>query len=171
MPDKPIWYGRLDSIIAELETLPCPWIDRAAVEQVLCVGRRRAQQILAPCITRRVGASGVAERSRFITHLRSLAAGETAFYEQQRRRKVARHIDELRQAWLEQPRVMVEAPAAVANQRFAQLPDGVSIGPGRITIDFPSPQGALEKLLALAMAIGNDMDQFEALSSLRRNQR
>jgi len=171
MPDKPIWYGRLDSIIAELETLPCPWIDRAAVEQVLGIGRRRAQQILAPCITRRVGASGVAERSCFIAHLRSLAAGETVFYEQQRRRKVARHIDELRQAWIERPRVMVEAPAGVVNQRFAQLPDGVSIEPGRITIDFASPQAALEKLLALAMAIGNDISEFEALSSHRRNQR
>ena len=37
----------------------------------------------------------------------------------------------------------------------------VRLEPGRITVTFDQAQQALEKLLALAMAIGNDFDQFE----------
>ena len=41
------------------------------------------------------------------------------------------------------------------------LPAGVDLEPGRISLTFDQPQQALEKLLALAMAIGNDFDRFE----------
>jgi hypothetical protein len=37
----------------------------------------------------------------------------------------------------------------------------VRIEPGRITVEFEDPHAALEKLLALAMAIGNDFESFE----------
>jgi hypothetical protein len=37
----------------------------------------------------------------------------------------------------------------------------VAVGPGRITVEFGEPREALEKLLALAMAIGNDFEGFE----------
>src|SRR5688500_4263334 len=57
MPDKPTWFGRLDDVISALEALPSPWVDRPTLELLLGVGRR-AQQILAPCVTHRVGANG-----------------------------------------------------------------------------------------------------------------
>jgi hypothetical protein len=46
------------------------------------------------------------------------------------------------------------------------LPPGIQLSPGRITVEFQRPQEALERLLALAMAIGNDLDQFERLTEL-----
>ncbi|HTF67385.1 MAG TPA: hypothetical protein VK638_32370, partial [Edaphobacter sp.] len=81
MPDKPLWLGHLDQILTELSALPQPWIDRSTVERVLRVGRRRAQQILAPCVSLQIGANGLADRERFIAHLRQLAAGDSAAYE------------------------------------------------------------------------------------------
>jgi hypothetical protein len=160
LPDKPTWYGRLDAAIAELKALPYPWVDRATLEHLLGVGRRRAQQILQPCVTHTVGANGLADREGVIQRLQELAAGEAATYEQRRRQKVAREIGRLRQAWLDQPRVLVEAPTSVINQSFADLA-GVTIAPGRIVVDFDTPHAALEKLLALAMAIGNNFEEFE----------
>ena len=53
MPAKPLWYSRIHEIVRELDALPRPFVDRATVEFLLGVGRRRAQQILAPCITER----------------------------------------------------------------------------------------------------------------------
>lgn len=164
MPDKPTWYGRLPQVLTELKGLPRPWVDRATVQQLLGVGRRRAQQILEPCVTYKIGANGVADRDAFIRHLEQLARGEAVFYEQRRRRKVAEEIGKLREAWLHQPRVMVEAPGQIVNQTFAGLKD-VSITPGRITIEFETPQSALESLLALAMAIGNEFAAFERLAT------
>lgn len=161
MPAKPTWYGKIDRVIRELQTLPRSFVDRSTVEFLLGVGRRRAQQIMAPCITDRVGSNGLADRDRLIAHLRSLAEGEDGYYEVQRRRKVAEVLDRLRIERLEQPRLLVEAPVRVVSQEFENLPPGVRLEAGRITVEFQHPREALEKLLALAMAIGNDFAAFE----------
>jgi hypothetical protein len=116
---------------------------------------------MAPCVTNHVGTSGVADRDALIERLKQIADGQEAFYEIERRRKVARLITDLRQQRIEQPQLLVEAPTAVMNQEFENLPEGVTLEPGRITVEFADPQQGLEKLLALAMAISNDFDLFE----------
>jgi hypothetical protein len=93
--------------------------------------------------------------------LRRLAAGDEAHYERHRRQRLAHVLEGLRQAALAQPKVLVEAPVSVLGQQFADLPDGVSISPGAISITFSSPNEALQRLLALAIAIGNDFNEFE----------
>ena len=161
MPSKPAWYAHLDHIVAELEALPGPWVDRSTLAFLLGVGTRRAQQIMADCATERVGTSSLADRSLLCDHLRQLAAGEAGFHEQRRRGRVAAAIAEMRQAWLSHPKVLVEAPVAIVNQRCEDLPDGIELDAGRITVRFTTPRQALERLLALAMAIGNDPQRFE----------
>jgi hypothetical protein len=132
------------------------------VEFLLGVSRRRAQQIMAPCVLeRRAGISALADRDALITRLESIAEGDEGGYEIERRRRVANLIEGLRQQWTTQPQLLVEAPTAVVNQEFENLPAGVRLEPGRITVEFDQPQQGLEKLLALAMAISNDFDLFE----------
>ena len=168
MPDKPTWYGRLEEAIQQLEALPYPWVDRASIEVVLGVGRRRAQQILQPLLSRQVGRNGLAPREPVIQHLRHLAAGESAFFEKQRQKRFSTALSRLREEALRQPRVLVEAPMAVVNQDFEDLPAGVHLAPGRILIDgFRTPEEALQKMLALVMAMGNDPLGFEARISVR----
>jgi len=167
VPDKPTWYGRLDQIIAELGDQPWPWVDRETLQSLLQVGPRRAQQILRPCVTHQVGANGVAGREELIAHLKRLAAGDDVHYERRRRQRLAQVLEGLRQSALAQPKVLVEAPTTVLNQELADLPDGVSISPGAISITFSSPNEALQRLLALAMAIGNDFNEFERQSEPR----
>jgi hypothetical protein len=161
VPARPAWYTRLDAIVRELEALPRPFVDRATIEFLLGVGRRRAQQIMAPSVKERVGSNGLADRDELIVRLRRLAEGDDGFYEVQRRRKVAAVIEELRKERIERPQLLVEAPVAVVNQELADLPAGVHLERGRITVEFDDPHQALEKLLALAMAISNDFDRFE----------
>ena len=161
MPAKPGWYNKIDRVIGELEALPRPFVDRATVEFLLGVGRRRAQQIMAPSITDHVGTNGLANRDALIERLRRLAEGDDGFYELQRRRRLAGVLDQLRKDRLERPQLLVEAPVQVLTQEFHNLPPGVHLDCGRITVEFEDPQQALEKLLALAMAISNDFDRFE----------
>jgi hypothetical protein len=161
VPAKAAWLSKIDEVIRELEALPRPFVDRATVEFLLGVGRRRAQQIMAPCITDRVGANGLADRHALITHLRRLSGGEEGYYERQRRRKVAAILVELQQERMERRRLLVEAPVAVVSQELENLPEGVWLEPGRITVTFDQPEQALEKLLALAMAVSNNFDRFE----------
>ena len=161
MPAQPAWFSNLDNILAALRASPRPFVDRQTVQNLLGVGRRRAQQILAPCVTERVGPNGLADRDRLISHLEQLARSEDGACEIQRRRRVAQLVARLRDERLAQPRLLVEAPTRLVNQDFASLPPGVHLAPGRITVEFEEPQQALEKLLALAMAIGGNFEEFE----------
>jgi hypothetical protein len=161
MPAKPVWYSKINYVVAQLEQLPRPFVDRATLEFLLGVGRRRAQQIIAPCVTDHVGANGLADRNTLIAHLRALGDGQEAYYERRRRQKVAEVLSRLQQERVERPQLLVEAPLQVTAQEFENLPSGVRLEPGRITVSFEEPHQALEKLLALAMAISNDFQRFE----------
>jgi hypothetical protein len=165
MPAKPVWYSRLNEILGELRSLPQGFVDRATVEFLLGVGRRRAQQIMAPCIVHRIGSNGLADRDKLMAYLEHLAEGEDGYYERARRRKFAEIFQQLHRERLAQPQVPVEAPDEIVNQQFKDLPSGIHLEPGTIRIEFGEPQEALEKLLALAMAIGNDLDRFEHLTA------
>jgi hypothetical protein len=163
MPDKPSWCGQLQEVLAELRALPYPWVDRPTLERLLRVRRRRAQQILQPCVHQRVGTNGVADREELITHLQRLASGESIYYERRRRERFAQALTDLNQAWTERVKALVEAPVEIVNQELADLPAGVRLRSGEITIQFSTTVEALEKLLAIAMAAGNDLDGFERL--------
>ena len=161
MPDKPFWYYRLDEVIGQLENPPHPFVDRATLEFVLGIGRRRAQQILQPLVRRTLGKNGLAPKEDVIAHLRNLAAGDRSYFEKQRRQRLHAILDELHRRTKEQPRVLVEAPTAVVNQELESLPPGVHLSPGRIQIDgFRTSEEAKQKLLALILAMGNDPDGF-----------
>jgi hypothetical protein len=95
-----------------------------------------------------------------------LAAGDTGHYERVRRHKLAATLEQLQRELVERPRVLVEAPATIVNQELEDLPEGIDLAPGRITVRFAGQREALEKLLALAMAIGNDPHHFERLTAL-----
>ena len=163
MPDKPTWCGRLDEISSELRELPDPWVDRGTLQSLLGVGARRAQQILAPCVARQIGANGVADREVVIAHLERLAGGEAVHYERQRLQRLAGRLQTLQRE--REAAVLVEAPAAIVNQDIENLPAGVSVSPGHITVRFSSTRDALEKLLALAMAVRNDPLLFERMAT------
>jgi hypothetical protein len=162
MPNKPIWYTRLDAAITQLEALPSPWVDRATLEFALGIGRRRAQQILQPLVRRTIGKSGLADREEVIQHLRRLAAGDSVHFERQRRERLHSILDQLHRQAKEQPRVLVEAPTAIVHQELDSLPAGVHLSPGRIVLEgFATPQEAKRKMLALIMAMANDPDGFD----------
>ena len=165
MPDKPLWLDHLPEAIRHLETSAEPWIDRPALQSLLRVGRRRAQQILAPLALRRVGTSVVAARADVLAHLQKIASGEEAYYETRRRQRLWTHLAEARRQWQEQPPVFVAVPNAqvrrVELHDFDGLPDGVALAPGSITVQFQTPEEALEKLMALALAISANRDAFD----------
>jgi hypothetical protein len=165
MPDKPLWLERLPHVIHTLEHRAEVWVDRATLESLLGVGRRRAQQLLAQIPSQRVGASVLANRSDVVAHLKEVAAGREAYYEQRRRKRLWGQLDKARREWTEQPPVLVEVPRSqlrrIELHDFAALPEGVELAPGSITVRFRDPDDALQKLMALAMAIGRNRTAFE----------
>jgi hypothetical protein len=135
------------------------------LETLLGIRRRRAQQILSALATERRGKRVIVERAVLLAHLRRLAAGDATFYEQRRRERLWQQVAQARRQWMEAPRVLLEPSPqmvrAVYLNDFDGLPEGVEVAPGRITVTFGNAEEALEKLLALALAIGQNRETFE----------
>jgi hypothetical protein len=174
MPDKPLWLERLPQVIHSLEHRAEAWVDRATLESLLGVGRRRAQQLLAQIPSQRVGASVLASRSDVVAHLKEVAEGRQACYEQRRGKRLWGRLEKARQEWTEQPPVLVEVPGSqlrrIELHDFAALPEGVELAPGSITVRFLDPDEALQKLMALALAIGRNRAAFEERVALPKSQ-
>jgi hypothetical protein len=165
MPDKPLWLDRLPAAIRQIECSKSEWIDRPALEALLGVGRRRAQQLLSPIAERRIGTSLVASRAATIAQLKRIASGEDAYYEGRRRKRLWANLAEARREWVNQPPVLVEMSNAdmrrLALHDFEGLPEGVELIPGSITVRFREPEEALQKLMALALAISQNRQAFD----------
>jgi len=165
MPDKPLWFDRIPQAIRELEETPEPWVHRSTLEALLRIGRRRAQQLLSPLAHHRIGTSLAASRTDVIDHLKRVAAGEGAGYEERRRQHLWAHLDDVRREWIRQPPVLVEVSEAQIRQverlDFDGLPAGVELAPGSITLRFREPDEALQKLAALAQAISRNRQAFD----------
>ena len=157
----PSWAGRLDEIVEELTSLPCPEIDSAQLAEKLGVKRRRAQVILEPLLTKRtVGTSVLVPKDALVVRLRQMVTGEGVKAEQERRARLHALLD----AEARQPRVLVEAPVAIMRQQLENLPPGVTLAPGRIVIGgFTTLEEAQQQILALIMALGNDPEGFAEL--------
>src|SRR4051794_17100581 len=63
MPAQSTWLVRIPLPFRNLElALPRPFVDRPVLESLLGIGRRGAQEIIAPCVSDRIGSSGLADR-------------------------------------------------------------------------------------------------------------
>ena len=61
--------------------------------------------------------------------------------------------------------IRVTVAADVLRGRLDGLPEGVTIAPGRIEVQFSGPREAVGRLFALAQALTNDYERFEVLVS------
>ena len=155
--------GSIDNAIKQLAAVPSPEVDSALLAEVLGLKRRRAQQILKPLVGRSVGRSSLVPKDAVIRHLRSLVSGDVEEAEKQRRARLHAHLSDARAVAL-QPKVLVEAPAAVVHQELENLPPGVTLAPGRIVLEgFTTVEQAQQKILALIMALGNNPEGFAEL--------
>ncbi|BDC48163.1 hypothetical protein F183_A04790 [Bryobacterales bacterium F-183] len=143
----------------ELRGFPAPVIDRATVERMFQVRRRRANQILARMGGYQVGRTGLVERHIFVANLEAIAAGEEFHYEQRRRVRVHEKLAEARRiARAKQVKIQPAAPVPAG----PKLPSGVSIAPGEIRIAFDTPETLLTRLFELSQTIANDYEEFVA---------
>ena len=59
--------------------------------------------------------------------------------------------------------IRVTLPAETLDAKLASLPEGVSVSRDRIEVRFGGAKEAVERLYALAYALVNDYERFEAL--------
>src|SRR5664279_3607452 len=163
MPAKPEWLLRLPDIRAELEHLDVPVVDRAGVERIFGLKRRRAIELLHQFGGYQTGRAFLLDRTRLLEALQSLESGEDYTAEKRRRERLGDVVEASREHLI-LTRVQIPVHAAAARPSLDRLAPGVLLLPGILSIEFRHPIELLEKLYGLAQAIGHDFERFEGLS-------
>ncbi len=156
MPAKPRWLLAIPDAIGQLEELERELLTRRDLERLFGVSRARAATLMRLFGAELTGYALTLPRVELLRQLRTYRKRGVFRAEEQRR---ARLLTELRKARLTGIRVPV--PAEALQARLSGLPAGVLVEPGRIEIRFAKE--ALTRLYALAQALVNDFEYFDAL--------
>ncbi|HZL69124.1 MAG TPA: hypothetical protein VFC29_17555 [Candidatus Limnocylindrales bacterium] len=169
MPAKPEWLLRLPDIRAELEHLDVPVVDRAGIERIFGLKRRRAIELLHQFGGYQAGRTFLLDRARLLEALKSLESRED-YTAEKRRRERLRDVVEASREHLILTRVQIPVRAAAVRPSLDRLAPGVLLLPGILSIEFRHPIELLEKLYGLAQALTHDFEKFEG-SYLRTENR
>jgi hypothetical protein len=162
MPAKPEWLLRLPDIRGELEHLDVPVVDRAGIERIFGLRRRRAIELMHQFGGYQAGRTFLLDRARLLEALQSLESQE-GYTAEKRRRERLRDVVEASREHLISTRVRIPVHAAAARASLDRLAPGVLLMPGMLSIEFRHPIELLEKLYWLAQAISHDFEKFEEL--------
>ena len=162
MPAKSEWLLRLPEIRAELERLDVSVVDRAGIERIFGLKRRRAIELMHQFGGYQTGRTFLLERARLLEALQALESGED-YAAEKRRRERLRDVVEASHDHLISKRIRIPVHATTARASLDRLAPGVLLLPGILSIEFRHPIELLEKLYGLAQAITNDFERFEGL--------
>ena len=163
MPAEPRWLLHVPRIIDELAALESPVVDRSVIERVFGVRRRRAIHLLGGFGGYQVGRTFVVERDALIKRLRAIAAGERFRCERRRHEHLTEGLERLRRdVRAAHIRLPVPPPAPPSTI----LPDGVTLEPGRLVVQFTGGRDLLAKLYGVAQAAAQDFERFEAATQV-----
>ena len=133
-------------------------LTRRDIEHLFGVSKVRAAQLMTAFGAGRTGHILTLARAELLRQLRRHRKRAAFRGEETRRERV---VTAIRKARLTGIRVAV--PVEALEARLSGLPDGVSVEPGRIEVRFSGAKDAVGRLFALAQALTNDYEQFEAL--------
>ncbi len=157
MPAVASWILRIPSIIADVEQLSTPVVDRAMFETLFGVKRRRAIELMQHSGGFRSGNTVMVERRSLLSWLKRLELSPDYDREYVRKQKVAQELDTLHRC---SAGTVIRLPvsADVRQRTPYDLPSGISLQPGRLIAEFTAPEELFGKLYELAMAAVNDFD-------------
>src|SRR3954464_8831364 len=96
MPARALWLLQIPDILAMLETLELPVVDRSVIERLFGLRRRRAIELLHRFGGYQAGRTFLVDRRLLIEHLRRLADGEEFQRETGRKERLDHTLDQLR---------------------------------------------------------------------------
>lgn len=147
MPDKPSYIHRLMPILAEARTpKPIPFFRRGDIEALFGLKRRQAINLMHNIGAVRVSNEIAVPQDDLVAWLERKSLDPTRMREIRRQERVIGRIVELK-AETAARSVKIVLPEGTPS---IDLPAGVSLQPGLLTISFDSEQQLLERLFLLA---------------------
>src|SRR5512135_3252321 len=114
MPAHPQWFARVPEIVADLDAMEVPVVDRAVVERMFGVRRRRAAQLMRAFGGYQAGRTFLVDRMQLIARLREIEAGESFGFERERRERLAQSLEQVRRCRRAAAVVIPTSPACYA---------------------------------------------------------
>ena len=111
-----------------------PVVDRAIIERLFGLRRRRAIELLHRFGGYQAGRTFLIDRRLLIEHLRRLAEGEEFQRESRRKERLDHAVDQLRRQQAA-ARVRIPVEPDVFSRKMADLSAGVALEPGHLHID------------------------------------
>ena len=170
MPAKPTWLLHIPDIIAQLEVFDIPVVDRAMVEHLFLLRRRRAIELLHRFGGYQAGRTFLIDRRLLIEHLRRIAEGEEFRNESQRKERLDGTLEQLRRMRAAAS-VNIPITAEGMSRKVAGLSPDVELQPGHLRIEFSGVEDLLSKLYELSQAAANDFDRFRAAAESLQQRR
>lgn len=161
MPAKAPWLLHIPDIIAMLESFDVPVVDRAVIEHLFGLRRRRAIELLHRFGGYQAGRTFLVDRRVLIEHLRRLAEGEEFQVERRRKERLDQAVDQLHRRHVAQ-RVRIPVQADGVSPKIATLSEEIVLQPGHLHIEFSGTEDLLAKLYQLSQAASNDFSLFRA---------
>jgi hypothetical protein len=155
VPRQSEWYQHLPAALDTLRALPCPVVDRAAIETLFHLGRRQAIRFLARFGGYQSGKAYLLDRVELIRQLEFLLDDPGFHQDRVRRRRVAAMAGELQKDWA--ARQIPISPPQIRVRGFEDLPEAVRLEDGRLEIRFTTQEELLTHLLALTQALAREL--------------
>jgi hypothetical protein len=154
MPQKPQWWSRIPEILDTVERAETSWFDRAAIERIFGVKRRRGIQLLNAFGGFQAGRTFLIDRDALVRQLRALRESQDFDWEKKRRQRLSEALSAARQ--------YSEAAAVSIPVRSLSpaLPAGVHLEPGRLTVEFVDVQDLLAKFYSISQLASRDFEAF-----------
>ena len=161
MPAKSQWLLRIPEIVASLSELEVPVVDRAICERLFRVRRRRAIELIQHFGGYRSGNTVLVDRLALIRQLNHLNADSEVDRERRRKARLSERLDEV--AWTSAAAHIVIKPIRPP-MHPQDLPKGVTLTAGRLTVEFFGVQDLLSRLYELSQSAAADFDRFASLA-------
>ena len=151
MPDKPSYIHRVTAILAEARTpKPIPFFRRCDVEALFGLKRRQAINLMHEIGAVRVSNEIAVTQKDLVSWLERKASDPARTREIRRQERVIGRIVELKAETAARAVKIVLTEATSVGLPVGDLPMGVSLRPGMLTIAFNTEEQLLERLFLLA---------------------
>lgn len=161
MPAKSRWLLQIPAMLETLRGWNSPVVDRAACERIFGVGRRRAIDLMQRFGGYQAGNAVLLDRAALIRRLEEMGASHEVEVEQGRKRRLSESLNEVRRY-----RAAAQIPIPVApdvhKRRVGDLPAGVRLEVGMLSVRFDGAVQLLSSLYELSQAAVNDFESFRA---------
>jgi hypothetical protein len=153
------WFLHIPEIIGQLKVLSAPVVDRALIEKLFALKRRQAIELCHRFGGFQAGRTFLVDRLQLITELERLHRDPGFDAETHRRERLSQIVVEARRLRAGAEVVLPVSPDAL-DRHMNDLPSGVRLEAGCLTVWFDRPEELLAKLFELAKAAQNDYEAF-----------